>query len=215
MSRVAGTIGSVSKALGYVLLIFFVIVLCNYLSIALGSIIVSHPWYPIFASSDQLGSIDFSLFAKNGAGRSYITQGYGRTPYSYLYPDDWHDGIDIAAAYGAPIYSPNDGIVLAIGDQDDFCYHKAFGKYVAVKDPLNNLVLWYAHLGSFAVTPGETIKKGDEIGTVGNTGLETGTHLHFSIFEGNTFTMQARDGCGPEPTGQDIDPLNYLGTTYQ
>jgi len=152
-----------------------------------------------------------------GIGTSYVTQGYGETPYSYLYPGGWHDGIDIGATYGEPIYSPNNGVVLAVGNQDNYCYKKAFGKYVAIKDPVNNFVLWYAHLGTQAVTPGETITKGTELGTVGTTGLETGTHLHFSIFEDTTaspFTMQVRDGCGPEPTGQDVDPLNYLGSVY-
>lgn len=162
----------------------------------------------------QVSTIHVSLFTPTGTGISYVTQGYGRTPYSYLYPDDWHDGIDIAATYGAPIYSPNDGVVLAVGNQDIYCYHKAFGKYVAVKDPENNLVLWYAHLGTQHVVVGQTIAKGVEIGTVGATGLETGTHLHFSIFQASGFTMTPRDGCGPEPTGRDLDPLNYLGSVY-
>lgn len=165
--------------------------------------------------SGDVSTINFSFFSRTGGGVSYITQGYGRTPYSAIYPGDWHDGVDIAAAYGEPIYSPNDGTVIAVGNQDNYCYHKAFGKYVAIKDPATNLVLWYAHLGTQTVSTGETITKGTELGTIGTTGLETGTHLHFSIFDASGFTMQVRDGCGPEPTGQDVDPLNYLGTTYQ
>lgn len=156
-----------------------------------------------------------SLFSPDGAGTSYMTQGYGRTPYSSIYPDDWHDGIDIGAAYDTPIYSPSTGTVLATGNQDNFCYHDAFGKYIAIEDPTNGLVLWYAHLGTIDVKPGEAITKSMVLGTVGATGLETGTHLHFSIFEAYGFSMTSRDGCGPEPTGQDVNPLNYLGTTYQ
>ena len=124
--------------------------------------------------------------------------------------------LDIGANYGEPIYSPsNTSTVIAVGNQDNYCYKKGFGKYIAVKDPTNNLMLWFAHLGTIDVSPGQTISKGAEIGTVGATGLETGTHLHFSIFDANGFTMEVRDGCGPEPTGQDLDPLNYLGTTYR
>ena len=106
-------------------------------------------------------------------------------------------------------------MVIATGNQDDYCYRKAFGKYIAVKDSTNGLILWYAHLATIYVSAGQSIAKGFLIGTVGNTGFETGTHLHFSIFDANGFTLQARNGCGPEPTGRDLDPLQYLGTTYQ
>ena len=207
-----------SKGLAFILLIFISLVMFNWLITSLGSLSFPLSPSPFIAAHGQsqggLTSINFSLFAKDGAGRSYITQGYGITPYSYLYPHDWHDGIDIGAVYGAPIYSPNDGIVIATGNQDNYCYHKGFGKYVAVKDPVNNLILWYAHLGTINVSPGQNIPKGIEVGTVGATGLETGVHLHFSIFKSGGFTMTPRDGCGPEPTGQDVNPLNYLGTTY-
>jgi murein DD-endopeptidase MepM/ murein hydrolase activator NlpD len=218
-----------SRTLGFVVFIFIVLVIGNvFVSAAaalLSSSSFSHaaelPSNDIFGGSVGTNGpydgtpIHADLFTKDGSGTSYVTQGYGRTPYSYLYPGDWHDGVDIAAAYGTAIYSPNDGIVIATGNQDDYCYHKGFGKYVAIKDPSNNLVLWYAHLGMQTVAPGQAIEKGTELGTIGATGLETGTHLHFSIFEASGFTMTSRDGCGPEPTGQDLDPLNYLGGVYK
>lgn len=220
-----------SKGLGFVLFVFFALVSLDLLfSLAshilpplnLASAGVGSVGAPTFSESENgndngygLSVVDASLFSPTGAGKSIVTQGYGHTPYSAIYPNDWHDGIDIGANYGEPIYSPNGGTVIAVGNQDLYCYHRAFGKYVAVKDPANNLVLWYAHLGTQVVSPGETITKGQELGTVGATGLETGVHLHFSIFEAAGFTMQVRDGCGPEPTGQDVNPLNYLGTVYQ
>ena len=200
------------KVIGWTFLIFCVLVVFNYFSIVLGNFVGSE----VNAQSDnKLGAVDFTLFDKNGAGVSYITQGYGHTPFSYVYPNDWHDGIDIAAVYGAPIYSPGTGTVIATGNQDDYCYHRGFGKYVAIRDDANHLILWFAHLGTFAVSPGTTVKKGTPIGTVGTTGFETGTHLHFSIFDANGFSMTPRNGCGPDPTGQDLDPLKYLGSTYQ
>jgi murein DD-endopeptidase MepM/ murein hydrolase activator NlpD len=101
-----------------------------------------------------------------------------------------------------------------VGNQDTFCYNRAFGKYIAIKDSAKNLVLWYAHLGSMDVTPGQTVLKNAKIGTVGATGLETGPHLHFSVFDANGFTMTPRNGCGPMPTGQDLNPLNYLSTIF-
>jgi murein DD-endopeptidase MepM/ murein hydrolase activator NlpD len=169
-------------------------------------------------SSGGLSSINFSLFTKNGKGWSYITQGYGNTPYSYLYIDHWHNGIDIAANYGAPIYSPvanGAGVVFATGDQDDYCPGKAFGKFVVVQDNANHLFLLFAHLGTITVSPGDVIANGTEIGTVGSTGLETGPHLHFSIFEAAGFSVAPAHGCGPYPQGHDVDPTLYLGTTYE
>lgn len=221
-----------SKGIGFILLIFFALVAGNVLVNAAGLLLSSNashaaglpPGMSFGVSRASLGAstdatdpaiIHVSLFTEDGSGTSYVTQGYGRTPYSYLYPSDWHDGIDIGATYGAPIYSPNDGVVIAIGNQDDYCYKKAFGKYVAVNDPVNDLNLWYGHLGTQTVSVGQTITKGTELGTVGTTGLETGTHLHFSIFEAKGFTMTPRDGCGPEPTGQDVNPLHYLGSVYK
>lgn len=162
-----------------------------------------------------LTAINFDLFAKGGKGYGAITQGYGRTPYSYTYIGDWHNGIDIAAVYGAPIYSPAAATVLATGDQDDYCPRLAFGRFIVLKDDKNNLMLLFAHLADIDVQPGQTVSNDQLIGTVGDSGDETGTHLHFSIFESAGFSMAPAHGCGPYPQGHDVDPLNYLGTVYQ
>jgi murein DD-endopeptidase MepM/ murein hydrolase activator NlpD len=166
-------------------------------------------------ASGGLTAINFDLFAKGGKGYGAITQGYGRTSYSYVYIGDWHNGIDVAAVYGAPIYSPAAMTVLAVGDQDDFCPRIAFGRFIVLEDNTNHLMLLFAHLADINVQPGEAITKDQLIGTVGATGDETGTHLHFSIFESAGFSMAPAHGCGPYPQGHDVDPLNYLGTVYQ
>jgi murein DD-endopeptidase MepM/ murein hydrolase activator NlpD len=200
-----------SKPFGFVFLCFCVIVGALYASTALNRPIALQP-SPFAFSPTGIRTVNFNFFGKqNPTGKGYITQGYGATSYSYLYKNHWHDGVDIAAPYGATIYSPNAGTVLATGNMDNYCYHLGFGKYVAVEDPATDLVLFYAHLGTMDVVPGQTVALGAPIGTVGATGYETGVHLHFSIFQKTGFTMQVRDGCGPEPTGQDVDPLNYLG----
>ncbi len=154
------------------------------------------------------------LFAKNGDGDEYITQGYGNTPYSYMYIDHWHNGIDLAANYGAPVYSPTTATVLATGDQDNYCPHIAFGRFIVLQDNTNHLMLLFAHLDRIAVQSGTTVKQGDLIGTIGTSGDETGPHLHFSIFEAAGFSMAPAHGCGPYPQGKDVDPLKYLGTIY-
>lgn len=190
--------------------IFVILVIGNYLFALAGNMSSFHP----AATPNQLSAIDLGFFKKGGAGRSYLTQGYGVTPYSSMYKGGWHNGIDISAAYGAPIYSPGEGKVLATGNQDNYCYGRGFGRYVAVDDGANHIVLWYAHLGKISVSPGDTVKKDDLIGTVGATGFETGTHLHLSIFAESGFSMTPRNGCGPDATGKNLDPLQYLGTVY-
>ena len=203
------------KGIGYVFFCFCLVVGGYYLATVLGNLIAIRSSPPAFAPLG-IQAVNFNFFGpQNLTGKSYITQGYGTTAYSYLYRNHWHDGVDVAASYGTTVYSPNAGAVVATGNMDNYCYHIGFEKYVAVKDPANDLILWYAHLGTIAVTPGVAITKGAAIGTVGATGYETGIHLHFSIFKSAGFAMQVRDGCGPEPTGQDVDPLDYLGSIYK
>jgi len=100
--------------------------------------------------------------------------------------------------------------VIAIGDQDNYCPGRGFGKFVAVSDPEDGVVLWYAHLGEIDVAAGRAIGKGTQIGTIGDTGLETGTHLHFSVFDARGFAMMNKNGCGPDANGRDADPVPYL-----
>ena len=205
------------RPLQYILLTFGFLILANYFFLAVENFFQG---FSLFSASslsprhpnfyDGLPAINFNFFKKGGTGWSFLTQGYGRTPFANEYPGYWHDGIDIAAAYGAPIYSANAGTVIATGNQDNFCWHRAFGKYVAVKDLAGTHIIWYAHLGDIAVSPGDTIATGTRIGTIGETGFETGPHLHLSIFNADGFRMTIRNGCGPEPTGRDIDPIPYL-----
>jgi murein DD-endopeptidase MepM/ murein hydrolase activator NlpD len=202
------------RPLQYVLVAFSILIVFNYFLLAIenlfhGFAFVSRsPAHPNFY--DGLPAINFDFFKKGGVGWSFITQGYGRTPFANEYPGDWHNGIDIAAAYGAPIYSAGAGTVIATGNQDNFCWHRAFGKYVAAKDASGAHILWYAHLGDIRVSPGQDVASDTVIGTIGETGFETGPHLHFSVFDASGFAMLVRNGCGPEPTGKDIDPIPYL-----
>lgn len=217
------------KRIGFIFLLIFVIAIGYDVVASVAHALESGTlasWLPVITplSGSDFGpgggeggmtTINFSSFDRGGDGYRYVTQGYGHTPYSYMYIGDWHNGIDIAAVYGAPIYSPAAATVLAIGDQDDYCPHLAFGRFIVIEDGENNLMLMFAHLADIDVQPGEAVAKNQLIGTVGNSGDETGTHLHFSIFETTGFSMAPAHGCGPYPQGRDINPLNYLGTVYQ
>jgi murein DD-endopeptidase MepM/ murein hydrolase activator NlpD len=212
------------KSLAWVFAVFFVAVFGYYLfttaSTALASpgSLFTFPTMttPLAANSEGgLTSVNVTIFDKGGDGYRYITQGYGRTPYSYRYINHWHNGIDIGADYGASIYSPTNATVLAVGDQDEYCPRLAFGRFIVLQDNTNHLDLLFAHLNDIDVTPGATVKKDERIGTVGASGDETGPHLHFSIFESVGFSMAPAHECGPYPQGHDVNPLNYLGSVYQ
>src|SRR5581483_12496373 len=108
-----------NRGLLAVLFFFFALVAVNWL-FSFAANIFPHGGTPYAAGpisaargDTELTTITFNMFAKGGAGLNYVTQGYGVTPYSYLYPNHWHNGIDIAAAYGASVYSPSAGVVLA------------------------------------------------------------------------------------------------------
>jgi len=102
--------------------------------------------------------------------------GYRKDPFTGL--RDFHPGIDISARRGTPIFAPADGIVTMVGR------NKGYGNMVAISH-LNNLQTRYGHLQDIMVRKGQKVKRGDVIGTVGNTGRSTGPHLHFEILAKN------------------------------
>ncbi len=140
-----------------------------------------------------------------------LTQGYGYTPYSKrLYKSGFHNGIDIAAGYGAPIKAARDGEIRAMGNTDNYCPRGAYGRWMAIRHD-NNLTTFYAHLSAYGKYGiGDNVKKGDIIGYEGSTGYSTGSHLHFGVYVSNTFILKQSNYCGKLPIGATINPLNYL-----
>ncbi|MDQ0232923.1 peptidoglycan DD-metalloendopeptidase family protein [Metabacillus malikii] len=88
-----------------------------------------------------------------------------------------HKGIDIAAPEGTNILSVSDGVVTKS------YYSDSYGHVVFVKHPEGYETV-YAHLSKRLVNEGESIKKGQTLGIIGNTGISTGTHLHFELHKG-------------------------------
>ena len=140
-----------------------------------------------------------------------ITQKYGGTAFALSggYKGKWHNGIDIGGASGAVIASAEEGVVVAAGNQDLYCKRGAYGKFVVVRHP-NNLVTLYGHMSKLNVTAGQRVTRGETIGYMGNTGYAFGVHLHFTVYDGTTFSMGGSRVCGPMPTGGDMDPTPYL-----
>jgi murein DD-endopeptidase MepM/ murein hydrolase activator NlpD len=142
------------------------------------------------------------------AGR--VTQGYGATSFAATgYAGKWHNGIDIGAPIGTPIYAAADGTVTAAGNQDAYCPRGAYGKFTVITHT-NGLVTLYGHQSKQVVSAGQTVKRGDIIGYVGSTGYATGPHLHLTVYAQSTFSMGGSKVCGPMPHGGDLNPLNYI-----
>ncbi len=85
-----------------------------------------------------------------------------------------HNGIDLAAPVGTPIYASDDGVVIASE------YKGSFGNLVII-DHQNGFTTYYAHNSKNLVSVGDKIKAGDLIAKMGSTGRSTGSHLHFEI----------------------------------
>ncbi|ASI34890.1 MULTISPECIES: peptidoglycan DD-metalloendopeptidase family protein [unclassified Exiguobacterium] len=126
-----------------------------------------------------------------------ITQGYGAASGVYGYT--FHNGIDIGAATGTPVYASAAGKVITSRN------YGAYGNYVMMTHTINGLAYTtvYAHLNSRSVYAGQTIAKGAKIGTVGATGNAFGAHLHFELHRGS-YVYSASSAASS------INPLNYF-----
>ena len=140
-----------------------------------------------------------------------LSQEYGQTAFArFGYRGGFHNGIDLAVPVGTPVFASEDGEVVASGNQDNYCYRGAYGKFIAVKHSTTNLTTMYAHLSRYLVTAGDKVKRGDLIGYTGTTGYSTGPHLHYTVYLTPTFYMGPSVYCGPMPFGAHMDPMDYL-----
>lgn len=106
-----------------------------------------------------------------------------------------HKGIDIAASPNTPVYAVEEGMVSRS------YYSDTYGHVVFVKHEGFETV--YAHLASRNVSEGQTIRQGEILGKMGNTGDSSGVHLHFEVHE-NEWTYSKENA---------IDPDKALGLT--
>ncbi|MEK7174138.1 MAG: peptidoglycan DD-metalloendopeptidase family protein [Patescibacteria group bacterium] len=148
-----------------------------------------------------------ALVSDGGKGR--ITQHFGEK--SYLYRGRPHNGLDIGAPIGTPVFAAADGVVSAVDNNDRSKWSKyQYGRYVLIKHP-NNLSTLYAHLSSQVVRRGEQVKRGDLIGYVGATGYATGPHLHLGVYWTDSIEMKSvPPAAGLVPIGVVIRPEDYL-----
>lgn len=101
-----------------------------------------------------------------------------------------HEGIDLPATTGDPVYATGNGIVKAT----DIGYRsKGYGRQILVDHGFGYMTR-YAHLSQIDVEPGQYVTRGEQIGRVGSTGGSTGPHLHYEVIY----------------MGRTVNPVNYF-----
>lgn len=85
-----------------------------------------------------------------------------------------HEGVDFAAPAGMPIHAAAAGVVVSAAP------HPEYGNLIEI-DHGQGLITRYAHAATLVARTGAFVKRGETIGTVGNTGRSTGPHLHFEV----------------------------------
>lgn len=114
---------------------------------------------------------------KGGVGIKTLPFGPALEPFTkrwYI-----HRGLDLYHRVGTPIVSTANGVVVKTAYDP-----KGFGNYVIVRHKYGLSTL-YAHMSTITVTKGQTVSRGDIVGTLGGTGYATGPHLHYEVRVGS------------------------------
>ncbi len=106
---------------------------------------------------------DFTLTSRFGVRRDPVNGRMSR-----------HEGLDMAAGMGTEIHATGPGKVVYAG------WRGRYGRVVEIDHGMG-LVTRYAHMRSMNVTVGQTVKRMDVVGAVGNSGRSTGAHLHYEV----------------------------------
>jgi murein DD-endopeptidase MepM/ murein hydrolase activator NlpD len=119
--------------------------------------------------------------------RGWYTSKFGYRISPFTGRPMMHQGLDIAASPGAPIYAPADGVVSFAG------YDAGYGKLVSI-DHGYGVVTRYGHTSQIFVEVGQKVHRHDVVAAVGTTGRSTGPHLHYEVRVNNV----------------PVDPQNYV-----
>lgn len=109
----------------------------------------------------------------------YITDDYGWRICPF-HGEEFHNGLDIGAGSGSPIYAIQDGVITKAA------WYGGYGNCVILSCGTGVSAL-YGHLSGFNCSYGQYVTKGQVIGYTGSTGNSTGPHLHFTVFDSNGY----------------------------
>lgn len=101
-----------------------------------------------------------------------------------------HHGVELLNKFGTPVHAAGDGVVQFAGPDNEAVYSpwKDFYGNVIVIRHTDEMYTFYAHLSKIDVKTGDEVKAGDQIGEVGQSGVATGSHLHFEVRRGGDGT---------------------------
>ncbi len=131
-----------------------------------------------------------SVPSRNPLSAARLTSSYGMRDHPVLGRRKQHNGIDLAAPTGTPVYATADGIINRAERSG------SYGLVIYI-DHGSDLETRYAHLSQLSVGGGERVRKGDLVGYVGSTGRSTGPHLHYEV----------------RVAGIAVDPVPYMQET--
>lgn len=113
------------------------------------------------------------LFADDFS-RISISSMYGNRIHPILNEFKHHSGIDLRGSLGAPVHTTADGVVITTSRSN------TLGIYIKIKHSFGFTTI-YGHLNKLNINNGDSVRIGQVIGFVGNTGRSTGPHLHYGI----------------------------------
>lgn len=145
-----------------------------------------------------LQPVSYNLSFRVDPSLAFPVSGLNSTAIASIWGDDRdggarrHEGIDIFAKKRTPVLAVDEGTVTRVNENN------LGGKVVWFRPESFNINVYYAHLDSQMVEPGQRLKPGDTVGLVGNTGNARSTppHLHFGIYA----------------SGGAIDPFHFINT---
>ncbi|NJC98772.1 MAG: hypothetical protein C3F07_05810 [Anaerolineales bacterium] len=116
-----------------------------------------------------------------------ITYRYGSTQDGKRDP---HHGVEFLNKFGTPVHAAGDGVVQFAGPDKEALYSPwadFYGNVIVIRHA-DEMYTLYAHLSKIEVEAGDEVRAGDLIGEVGQSGVATGSHLHFEVRRGGDGT---------------------------